>query len=92
MPPGFGHTANTTAGPGARRTGNSGVGVEMLATVMPMALSKKELTKGVLSGNSMLQVGASAKVWFVKRGVMVFVRKCLCGSLSCLRLENPFDR
>lgn len=80
MPPGFGHTANATAGTGARRTGNIGVGVEMLATVMPMALSKKELTKGVLSGNSLLQVGAPAWVRSMKRGIMAFARKRSCGS------------
>lgn len=42
------------AAAGAKRGGSDG----LLAVVMPMSLDKKELTKGVLSGNPLLQVGA----------------------------------
>lgn len=49
---GSSHGAGVESAKGGGRAGEA-----LLCTVMPMALSKKEFTKGVLSGNSLLQVG-----------------------------------
>lgn len=67
-----------------------GGGDVLLAMVMPLALNKKELTKGVLSGNSLLQVrllgGGCTGAGQARGGMLLFVLCGWCNVKLCLLL------